>query len=403
MDKQDILMIHGTDYKEMTKRLLEAANLETMIASKKAQVALKPNLVTSNPPSSGATTHPELLAGAIEYLKEHGFSNIVIMEGSWVGCGTGAAFRIAGYDRVCREYNVPFIDLQKDTSTSYDAKGMKIAVCDKAMAADFMINMPVLKGHGQTLVTCALKNNKGIIPNSEKRRFHTLGLHKPIAHLNTVAPNSFILVDNICGDLDFEEGGNPVVMNRILGALDPVLCDAYGCSLIGIPIEEVRYIAVAEACGAGSSDLSLSSVICLREEADRPQAEENLSSAGKSAATDGDLPQAEEEEAYCAQSDAAVSASLIRVRELVDEVDSCSACYANLLPAIRRLEEEGLAKYLKDRVCIGQGFRGKSGELGVGECTGYFRNNVPGCPPDTERSYRYLKEYCEKQKSLFRG
>ena len=73
-------------------------------------------------------------------------------------------------------------------------------------------------------------------------------------------------------------------------------------------------------------------------------------------------------------------------------MDSCSACYANLLPAIRRLEEEGLAKYLKDRVCIGQGFRGKSGELGVGECTGYFRNNVPGCPPDTERSYRYLKE-----------
>ena len=94
---------------------------------------------------------------------------------------------------------------------------------------------------------------------------------------------------------------------------------------------------------------------------------------------------------------------MIRVRELVDEVDSCSACYANLLPAIRRLEEEGLAKYLKDRVCIGQGFRGKSGELGVGECTGYFRNNVPGCPPDTERSYRFLKEYCEKQKSLCRG
>lgn len=44
-----------------------------------------------------------------------------------------------------------------------------------------------------------------------------MGLHKPIAHLATVVPNDFILVDNICGDLDFEEGGNPVTMNRNYG------------------------------------------------------------------------------------------------------------------------------------------------------------------------------------------
>lgn len=83
---------------------------------------------------------------------------------------------------------------------------MKLKVCDTALQAEFVINMPVLKGHCQTKITCALKNNKGVIPNSEKRRYHTMGLHKPIAHLNTVVRNDFILVDNICGDLDFEEG-----------------------------------------------------------------------------------------------------------------------------------------------------------------------------------------------------
>ena len=49
-----------------------------------------------------------------------------------------------------------------------------------------------------------------------------MGLHKPIAHLSTVVRSDFILVDNICGDLDFEEGGNPVSMNRIWAAKDPV-------------------------------------------------------------------------------------------------------------------------------------------------------------------------------------
>ena len=45
----------------------------------------------------------------------------------------------------------------------------------------------LLKDHCQAAVTCALKNHKGVIPNSEKRRFYTLGLHKPTAHLNPIA------------------------------------------------------------------------------------------------------------------------------------------------------------------------------------------------------------------------
>ena len=91
------------------------------------------------------------------------------MEGSWVGDRTGDAFQAAGYDKVCARYQVPFIDLPAGLLEEYDAKGMKIKICDQAMAVDYMINMPVLKGHCQTVITCALKNNKGIIPNSEKR------------------------------------------------------------------------------------------------------------------------------------------------------------------------------------------------------------------------------------------
>ena len=34
-------------------------------------------------------------------------------------------------------------------------------------------------------------------------------------------------MDALCGDLDFEEGGNPVRRDQVLGFLDPVLCDAY--------------------------------------------------------------------------------------------------------------------------------------------------------------------------------
>ena len=208
MEKNEILMIYGKNYKEMTKEILTSAKLAEQIGDKKKKIGLKPNLVVAKTPDSGATTHMEMIEGTIEYLQENGFKNISITEGSWVGDRTQAAFRVCGYPEVARKYGVKLVDNQQDTYKSYNAKGMQLNVCDFPMSLDFLINMPVLKGHCQTTITCALKNNKGLIPNSEKRKFHTMGLHKPIAHLATVVPNDFILVDNICGDLDFEEGGN---------------------------------------------------------------------------------------------------------------------------------------------------------------------------------------------------
>ena len=361
MEKNDIIIIHGTDYKNMAKQVLEQAGVAADIGDTNKRVALKPNLVTAKAPSSGATTHGELLAGVIEYLQEHGFLNITIMEGSWVGDHTKDAFQAAGYHQVCRQYGVPFEDLQRDTWKEYDAAGMKIKLCDKAAAVDYMINMPVLKGHCQTTVTCALKNNKGVIPNSEKRHFHTLGLHKPIAHLNTIARNDFILVDNICGDLDFEEGGNPVVMNRVLGFLDPVLCDAYVCDCMGYSPDDVEYIRLAEALGVGSDDLSTANIIPLNEDC---------------------LPDRKMEMPRRVRTLAAYTAPK----------DACSACYGSLIYALDRLSDAGLLRRNLPPVSIGQGYKDKTGEIGVGSCTSCHQKHLKGCPPKAADIVDFLRE-----------
>ena len=349
MEKNEILVIHGTDYVSMTKKLLAEADLAGLIGDKKKKIGLKPNLVTAKAPESGATIHGELLAGTIEYLQENGFRDIAIMEGSWVGDSTPAAFRAAGYGKVAERYGVPFVDLQKDKYREYDAAGMGIKVCDAAMSVDFMINMPVLKGHCQTTVTCALKNNKGVIPNSEKRRFHTMGLHKPIAHLNTVVKNDFILVDNICGDLDFEEGGNPVVMNRILGFRDPVLCDSFVCESMGYRPEDVPYIGLAERLGVGSSDVSQARVILLNED----------KTAGKFTMT----------------------GRVKRLAGYVEPKEACSACYGSLIYALDRMNDRGALKKGLEPLAIGQGYQGKEGAVGIGRCTKCFEKSLGGCPP----------------------
>lgn len=108
------------------------------------------------------------MAGAIEYLQEHGVKNIEIIEGSWVGARTEEACRSAGYEAVCKTYGVPFYDLKQYSATQVQPPFGPIAICDRARTADFLINLPVLKKHCQTVMTCALKNCKGVYPGPGK-------------------------------------------------------------------------------------------------------------------------------------------------------------------------------------------------------------------------------------------
>ena len=94
MVKNEILIIHGDDYKAMAKRVLEQADLAGLIGSRERHIGLKPNMVVPKPASAGATTHPELLDGTLEYLTDHGFTNITVMESSWVGADTQDALRV---------------------------------------------------------------------------------------------------------------------------------------------------------------------------------------------------------------------------------------------------------------------------------------------------------------------
>ena len=76
MNKNEIYIKSGTDYKEMTKELLVQCGLASVISDKKMQIGIKPNLVSPSEASWGATTHPEIVAGIIEYLQENGYGNI---------------------------------------------------------------------------------------------------------------------------------------------------------------------------------------------------------------------------------------------------------------------------------------------------------------------------------------
>lgn len=350
MNYNQIMVIYGSEPQKMVPTLLDAVGLVDEL-KKDFVIGIKPNLVVAKESSSGATTDPELVGAVVEYLKVHGFNNLLIMESSWVGDSTRRAFRICGYEAISRKYGVPLIDLKEDAYREVKVDDLTLRVCSKPLEVDYLINVPVLKAHCQTKLTCALKNLKGCIPDSEKRRFHSLGLHKPIACLSAVVRAHLTIVDAIVGDLTFEEGGTPVQMNRIIAGKDPVLVDAYAAQLIGYEKDDIAYISMAEKLGVGSADVTKADIVELNQD----------TSGGKKLEA---------------------SRRVASLAKYVVEKDACSACYGSLIYALERLRERGRLGGLKSKLYIGQGFRGQKLEgIGIGSCTRGCSTCLPGCPP----------------------
>jgi uncharacterized protein (DUF362 family) len=357
-DKTVTVLYGHDDLVRMTIELLETVQMHTRIPAG-SSVGLKPNLVVAQPPEGGATTHADIAEGIIIYLQDHGFDDITILEGSWVGDSTPRAFKKAGYSRLKERFDIRLLDTKKDTSHPVSAQGYELNVCDCIDDIDVLINLPVLKGHCQTRYTGALKNLKGCIPDSEKRRFHSLGLHEPIARLNTVIKQEVIIMDGICGDPTFEEGGSPSRMHRILYCEDPVLIDSYAASLLGLEISDVPYIARASELGVGK----LWDESFVLREINEPEH---------------------------GTSEFRADPIIDELSQFIDEQSACSSCYAALIHAFKEHPE------IRGEVAIGRDFRGgkypAESRTGIGVCTSGFPCFVRGCPPSPDRIVRELKK-----------
>ena len=359
MESNEIRIIYGKDAAAMTTKLIESIPLETMIGDKTTSIVIKPNLVVPAKPENGATTHMGIISALIEYLQDHGFGNITIAEGSWVGSNTEDAFRLNGYYRIRDKYGINLVDTKKDRFRKLSYDGLTMDVSETMLSAGFLINLPVLKGHCQTLMTCCLKNMKGCLSDRSKRDFHRWGLMQPIAALNMLVKPALHIIDSISGDLDFEEGGNPVETDRMMIGTDPVLLDAYGASLMGFSPEEIEYIPIAADYGRGSMDIENAKITEL-----------NKPEAGSIRPT------------------GAVS----RLASHTAPDMACSACYAALIHALKRLEDENGLGRLKGRtIAIGQGYRDKAPEIGVGACCRKAGTGVAGCPASADSILQMLR------------
>jgi uncharacterized protein (DUF362 family)/Pyruvate/2-oxoacid:ferredoxin oxidoreductase delta subunit len=226
-------------------------------AEKDGTYLVKPNLFTTKTAEQGATTDPRIIIALTSMLKEIG-ARPVVGECPATGSYTrpDIVFDGLGVKELCEEAGVDINVLDRETPIKvYNPRAEvveEIWFPEFALGCDGIINVPKLKTHNLTALTCAVKNLFGLQQGGTKAHHHRRTANSPerfsrllvdlyegirgqvISGADATAVD--IVATAVMGWGPMEVGTNFISAERGLGprSLDEV-------EVVGVPIDEVIY------------------------------------------------------------------------------------------------------------------------------------------------------------------
>ncbi len=232
------------------------------IVPKGKRVLLKPNLVAPSKPDMAVTTHPAILRGVLELLKE---TEAIVSVGDGPGVGsTAAAAAVSGLLEPIKENGATLVDF-KGTRT-YEEPNNRIAkhidLTEHLATHDVLITLPKLKTHTQMAFTGALKNQYGLIPGAAKGQFHFRFqdrncLADLMIDINRIAKPALAVMDAVVGmEGPGPSGGTPRKIGALIVGTDLAAVDTVACAIIGLKPEDVPVTMATRRAGFGETDLN---------------------------------------------------------------------------------------------------------------------------------------------------
>jgi uncharacterized protein (DUF362 family) len=267
----DLVIWKGTDYFSGVKKAIEAAGGISRFVPQNSSVGI---LVNSAFDIKGAYVNPDITISLIEEIMETDPREIVLLQ-----VINDKHWELSSYSKKLEEFS-PLIKQVKANSFPSEfneddfvlvpeiqgATFLKDAeVVKRYLDVDVFINIPLIKHHGSTLLTGALKNMMGLCTRKTNVGFH-LGsgekndpgyLGQCIADLNLLRKPDLVVADAtelITNNGPFGPGDLAKPDTIIIGS-DPVAVDSYGCQFLDFLPEEIHSIQCAYNSGVGEMDL----------------------------------------------------------------------------------------------------------------------------------------------------
>ncbi|MCL6446605.1 MAG: DUF362 domain-containing protein [Armatimonadetes bacterium] len=254
-------------FKDPYHSLREAIELCSGLSGlrKDDKILIKPNIVAWDfvlpfPPFGVVTTSAVMFA-LVQILAEEGFRHITIGEASRPVPKTQgrAIYKALGYEKLKEKYGVELVDFNEEKFEPVDFGGFQLSIARKALEADKIINVPVLKTHNQCKVSLGIKNLKGVLDRKSKMFCHNvnLDLDHIFPRIIEKVPVALTIIDGI---FTLERGPGPTGKayrkDLFIASRDPFACDVVGAEIMGYPAAEVSHLRYFAERHGRSTDLA---------------------------------------------------------------------------------------------------------------------------------------------------
>jgi uncharacterized protein (DUF362 family) len=269
MDKPIVSIVRYEKPLESLRRAVDlCGGLDHLPA--KARVFIKPNIVFWTRkvafPKWGVITTSRMIEDAVILLKERGIDDITIGEGMVVVTRDNEtpahAFESLGYNRLNQRYGVKAVNVFEREFREVDlGNGETLNFNADILESDFVVDVPVLKTHAQTVVTLGIKNLKGMIDINSRKKCHNADPEKDlnywVARLADPMPPMLTILDGV---YTTERGpsfdGRVRRSNLIMASADVLSADMVGAKVLGYEPSQVPYLVHAAQNRHRSLDLS---------------------------------------------------------------------------------------------------------------------------------------------------
>ena len=248
----------GSDPASLTLAAIDAVGGMGRFVAKGDVVLVKPNIGWDRLPIHAANTNPIVVAAVVRAAKETGARRVVVTDYS---CNEPQrCFQRSGIWQAAHDAGGEVILPAEHEFRTIALSGTSLGewpVLRSVLEADKVINVPIVKHHGLSRFTCAMKNWYGLV-GGRRNRLHQ-DIHTAIAELALLFRPTLTVIDAVRVLLrNGPQGGNvddTREMNTVVATLDQVAGDAYCCDFIGERADRLEYIRLAHQRGVGTMDL----------------------------------------------------------------------------------------------------------------------------------------------------
>lgn len=254
---------YGPDPARLARETVTRLGGMAMFVKPGQTVVVKPNIGWDRRPEEAANTNPEVVREIVLMCLEAGAAKVKVFDRTcnddrrcYKRSGIADAVESISGGRV----EVSFVDeLRYEVVEIKGASVMKKwPLYRPAIEADALINVPVLKHHGLSGITVAMKNLMGIMGSNRGNVHREIG--DSLVDLNMAVKSTLTVVDatRVLKANGPQGGGTAHVKAemRLAASTDVVAADLWGAKVFGVDPMSIPFLKKAGERGFGPSDLS---------------------------------------------------------------------------------------------------------------------------------------------------